>query len=710
MMKQNPFIFMILSIFCTIDLKAQIWNFSEWEPATFTEYTEINGLKINASEGNAISILVYVGTKYLKLLGKGSPTEQNIGFTAKESGELRIIPYLASDDTRYLDVALDGTVLGTLEVTEERPLKEGCVKIPESGEVTIYSQNSGILIYRMAFITNRVAPVVFSLEGNQLYMSTDTIGAAIYYTLDGSEPTRLNSLYTGPVELKHNCIIKAIAIKEGLLDSRVSSFEANTIDCLNVETSFDGHYLQLSSATNGARIYYTTDGSIPTESSQLYGGRIVIDKLCTVSAIAIKENMNNSGVTVMDIPYVYDGEKAFVSDSGMLRNAFQWNQYKTVSNRLEVWGNLNQADISFVRQLTSVEHLILENATLSDGILPDKAFAGMNLISIELPEGLKQVGSSLFEECNRLAAIIWHANINLTSNALLGVDNPNMIYYVNSTNYAPQGDNVVNLMTNSAANIILKDVKDGEGGFYCPRSFTAQNIAYTRNFQLLSGIGTSAGWETIALPFTVAEVRHETNGLLAPFGSNVKGAKPFWLYSLQSTGFNPAMEIVANTPYIICMPNNTNYAGEYNQGGDVTFISSNVSVPATVVVASRQETSNSYISLVPAFSRQAVSSSIYSINLEVYKNSYAPGSIFLPGLRDVRPFEAYSTVEMKSQVAVPPLYIPIFENQMPTGIAEVLKTQKSINDDWYTLDGRKLQQRPAKKGVYILNGRKMVVK
>jgi hypothetical protein len=29
---------------------------------------------------------------------------------------------------------------------------------------------------------------------------------------------------------------------------------------------------------------------------------------------------------------------------------------------------------------------------------------------------------------------------------------------------------------------------------------------------------------------------------------------------------------------------------------------------------------------------------------------------------------------------------------------------------WYTLDGRKLQQKPAKKGVYIVNGRKTVVK
>jgi len=35
---------------------------------------------------------------------------------------------------------------------------------------------------------------------------------------------------------------------------------------------------------------------------------------------------------------------------------------------------------------------------------------------------------------------------------------------------------------------------------------------------------------------------------------------------------------------------------------------------------------------------------------------------------------------------------------------------KAMNGDWYTLDGMKLQAAPTKKGVYILNGKKVVVK
>lgn len=35
---------------------------------------------------------------------------------------------------------------------------------------------------------------------------------------------------------------------------------------------------------------------------------------------------------------------------------------------------------------------------------------------------------------------------------------------------------------------------------------------------------------------------------------------------------------------------------------------------------------------------------------------------------------------------------------------------KMINDIWYTIDGRKLDGKPTKKGLYIHNGRKEVVK
>jgi alpha-amylase len=49
----------------------------------------------------------------------------------------------------------------------------------------------------------------------------------------------------------------------------------------------------------------------------------------------------------------------------------------------------------------------------------------------------------------------------------------------------------------------------------------------------------------------------------------------------------------------------------------------------------------------------------------------------------------------------------------PTGINSVDNSQSAIGSEagaWYTIDGRKLSGKPAQKGIYIVNGRKVAVK
>ena len=45
-----------------------------------------------------------------------------------------------------------------------------------------------------------------------------------------------------------------------------------------------------------------------------------------------------------------------------------------------------------------------------------------------------------------------------------------------------------------------------------------------------------------------------------------------------------------------------------------------------------------------------------------------------------------------------------------TAVLELKHHVDTTNNKWYTLDGRKLDTKPTKKGVYILNGKKVVVK
>ena len=53
----------------------------------------------------------------------------------------------------------------------------------------------------------------------------------------------------------------------------------------------------LKSSTEGAKIYYTTDGSNPDESSNLYTGSILVDKSTVIKAVAIKKGYSPSDIS-----------------------------------------------------------------------------------------------------------------------------------------------------------------------------------------------------------------------------------------------------------------------------------------------------------------------------------------------------------------------------------------------------------------------------
>jgi uncharacterized protein len=62
-------------------------------------------------------------------------------------------------------------------------------------------------------------------KGTQVTLNTETSDAAIYYTVDGSNPTTNSTLYTAPITINEDVTIKAIAVKAGLKDSSIAEFK-----------------------------------------------------------------------------------------------------------------------------------------------------------------------------------------------------------------------------------------------------------------------------------------------------------------------------------------------------------------------------------------------------------------------------------------------------------------------------------------------------
>ena len=304
-----------------------------------------------------------------------------------------------------------------------------------------------------------------------------------------------------------------------------------------------------------------------------------------------------------------------------------------------------------------------------------------------------------------IAAIVWEGTGALTAEQMQGITNPNLLVYVNEASKAPAG--VQNVIVNgTAAQIVLTDAS-GNNNFFCPEPFTAQSISYTRNFSQTTEIGVSRGWETIALPFTVQSITHESHGVLEPFGIN--NGYPFWLRQLGSDGLARATVLEANVPFLICMPNNSVYPSVYNQVGNVTFSSSNVTVPETHPL----EMFGANVILMPAFQNLSAGSDIFTLNVGEAQGSYPEGSVFISNYRSVRPFQCYARHSNQARGTDDIQFIPLTSiggGDDTTAIMEIIQPTANGTGDWYSLDGRKLSSKPTQKGVYIQNGKKIVIK
>ena len=140
-------------------------------------------------------------------------------------------------------------------------------------------------------------------SGTEVTISCATDGAEIYYTTNGSEPTASSTEYTDAISVTTAVTLKAIAVKSGMNNSAVAS-ASYTIKGTVATPEFSvasgavnsGTSVTITCATEGAKIYYTTDGTEPTASSIEYTGAISVTAAVTLKAIAVKSGMNDSAV------------------------------------------------------------------------------------------------------------------------------------------------------------------------------------------------------------------------------------------------------------------------------------------------------------------------------------------------------------------------------------------------------------------------------
>ncbi len=274
-------------------------------PITITNTTKLKAIAVKSGMSNSDIATIDYNIVHGKVV---TPTFD------KQEGEYTdsvVVSINCSTQGAIIYYTLDGSnpttssdiYLEPITITQSSTLKAIAVK---SG-----MQDSDVNSVNYIILQGKVASPIFNNQSgvyNNIFYLTitcNTTGAKIYYTTDGSDPNSSSKLYSAPIEINKNTIVKAIALKEGMEISNIAivnfTFKVATPKfSLEHGTYNDEITITITSDTIGSTIYYTTDGTDPTTSSNQYNNPITLKSSSTLKAIAIKDDMEISDIKIAE--------------------------------------------------------------------------------------------------------------------------------------------------------------------------------------------------------------------------------------------------------------------------------------------------------------------------------------------------------------------------------------------------------------------------
>ena len=197
------------------------------------------------------------------------------------------------------------------------------------------------------------------------------------------------------------------------------------------------------------------------------------------------------------------------------------------------------------------------------------------------------------------------------------------------------------------------------------------------------------GWNTLAVPFNVSS--QMLGYLTSTYGMSVKQLASTTLENEGKTlmlTFTDATEMVAGTPYLVKVTTDFDFSAQ--------------ALPDVVISKELHPVTTTYADFVPVFSPTFLEGGDESVLFVTGGNKLTHPS----ANGNINGFRAYFRLKGELVSLVRAFHMSFDDNV--TGITTVISDEPTTASGTYTLDGRRIEGQPTQKGVYIVNGKKVI--
>lgn len=448
----------------------------------------------------------------------------------------------------------------------------------------------------------------------------------------------------------------------------------------------DGHdYFYISATNEGAELSKNVSiQNANSDGTEVYGSRI-----------RARINVSNSG----------DGTYRHLLETALVNNKTEAVEFKTMKT-IDVEGNETKyfdIDIPVAKKYIGGEYRLVATHYEGDNrvetiTMPFEVLRGINYWTAEG----KMKGVPFSENFTVPEDALALEMRQGTFTSVKPNSNPNTIYMLDKK--LPSGLEGYNLTNsdNTAPRIHLYDGYD----YYIPENITVQQeVTYERTYSPQ----TEGRWQTIALPFEPEEVllaENETPLRIAATFTDIDGecflAVPNRITEAGTVSLFSSNGFVINMPILMAL------LPQYD-GKTIVFRTKNIKLLAGQPIEHVRNGSG-------VVSMYGTNSTVMPENVWTLETNGT--MIYRQADAEVKAFRAYMKVNNGTMPSDGYAVEIAFPDIIATGISEIGSdangSQSAVNDGnhvgIYTIDGRKVADGQMKKGIYIVNGKKVVVK